>query len=109
MTKTLSSLILGAVVLGAPVLGSVAHAEQLANLERKVRLHATTELDQYKNPCVCNEPGEFAGAAGILRYAITLPVQGKRGIHVWCHAWRYDFSGAPDSSSVCDTFTVLAK
>jgi len=104
MKKTLLS-----VVLGVTVLGSVAHAVDLATLERKVRIYATPYLDQYKNPCVCNEPGAFAYAAGILRYAITLPQQNTRQVRVWCQAWRYDLYGEPESSSACDTFTVLAK
>lgn len=48
-------------------------------------------------------------AAGILRYAATLPVDGKRHVRVWCHAWRYDTYGEPQASAVRDTFTVLAK
>jgi hypothetical protein len=104
MKKTLWSI-----VLAITVLSGVAHAVELATLEQKVRLYATPYADQYKNPCVCNEPGDFEYAAGILRYAVTLPVNGKRQVHVWCHAWHFTPSGEPQSSAVCDTFTVLAK
>lgn len=104
MTKTLLAL-----AVAVTTLGHVAHAMDLATLERKVRTYATPYLDQYKNPCVCNEPGDFAYAAGILRYAVTIPQNNARQVRVWCQAWLYDLYGEPESSAVCDTFTVLSK